>query len=238
MNKTIIKISKPLAITLILAILLIAGCNGQSIPNAVCHATGDPTNPYIEVNVNNTELAEHSTHPEDIIPVPIGGCPTAPVVIVDSMISICHATGIEATPYEELSVNVIGLGGHDQHPGDFIPMPDGGCPTSQIDVVRGKIEICHATGSETNPYEKITVSVNGLNGHGKHADDIYPVPVGGCPATLADINDGKITICHATGNDKNPYSEITVSVNGLNGHGDHEGDIIPMPVGGCPISKK
>jgi hypothetical protein len=47
---------------------------------------------------------------------------------------------------------------------------------------KGKITICHATGSETNPFVEITISVNGLHGHGKHADDIIPAPAaGGCP---------------------------------------------------------
>ena len=45
---------------------------------------------------------------------------------------------------------------------------------------------------------------------------------------------GKITICHATGSATNPFVEITISENGLEGHGDHEGDIIPAPAGGCP----
>lgn len=30
--------------------------------------------------------------------------------------------------------------------------------------------------------------------------------------------------------------EITISVNGLNGHGKHEGDIIPAPAQGCPAA--
>jgi hypothetical protein len=49
---------------------------------------------------------------------------------------------------------------------------------------KGKITICHATGSATNPYVEITISVNGLNGHAHHQDgrDIIPAPVGGCPA--------------------------------------------------------
>jgi hypothetical protein len=59
---------------------------------------------------------------------------------------------------------------------------------------RGKITICHATKSHTNPYVEITISVNGLHGHGPaddphhHADswkDIIPAPEGGCPTTVA-----------------------------------------------------
>ncbi|MFJ5694802.1 hypothetical protein ACIP9X_13220 [Arthrobacter sp. NPDC093125] len=36
-----------------------------------------------------------------------------------------------------------------------------------------------------------------------------------------------IDICHATGAASNPFVTINISLNGLNGHGDHSGDIIP-----------
>jgi hypothetical protein len=57
----------------------------------------------------------------------------------------------------------------------------------------GKITICHATKSHTNPYVEITISVNGLHGHGPAEDphhhdgswkDIIPAPAGGCPTTV------------------------------------------------------
>jgi hypothetical protein len=45
-----------------------------------------------------------------------------------------------------------------------------------------------------------------------------------------------ITICHATGSATNPFVQITIDENGLNGHGDHQDDrdIIPAPAEGCP----
>jgi uncharacterized repeat protein (TIGR01451 family) len=49
--------------------------------------------------------------------------------------------------------------------------------------------------------------------------------VTGSPGAAAKQPSEKITICHATGNGK--YVSITVSINGLNGHGNHEQDIIP-----------
>jgi hypothetical protein len=106
-------------------------------------------------------------------------------------------------------------------------------------ITDGKITICHATSSETNPYNEITISVHGLNGHGNHEGDIIPIPEDGCPITNPGTGsgDGKITICHATNSKKNPYNEITISVSGLNGHDKHEGDIIPAPVNGCPTTK-
>ncbi len=231
---------KLVAVVQILAITLLAGCTPctQSILSAVCHATGDPANPYEDITVYSTQSNVHSGHPNDIFPAPAGGCPTTPVVIIDGKITICHATSGDTNPYDEITVSVNDLNVHDKHAGDIIPAPANGCPSSPVVIIDGKITICHATSSETNPYNKITVSVNGLNGHDKHAGDIIPAPDSGCPTSPVVIRngDGKITICHATSSETNPYNEITVSVNGLNGHGKHTDDIIPAPKGGCPTS--
>jgi hypothetical protein len=45
----------------------------------------------------------------------------------------------------------------------------------------------------------------------------------------------KVTICHRTGSDRNPYVQITVDEHALEAHRRH-GDIIPAPPGGCPGS--
>ena len=97
-----------------------------------------------------------------------------------------------------------------------------------------KVTICHATGSEKNPFVTITVSERALKGHGGHAGDIIPAPAGGCPTGPGDSDGKKVSICHATGSDRNPYVLITVNENALKGHGGHAGDIIPAPAGGCP----
>ena len=46
-----------------------------------------------------------------------------------------------------------------------------------------KVTICHATGSRTNPYVRITISVNALRAHRRHQGgrDIIPAPKSGCP---------------------------------------------------------
>jgi len=46
---------------------------------------------------------------------------------------------------------------------------------------------------------------------------------GGAAATPAE----KVTICHKTSSETNPYVEITISANGMNGHDDHHdgGDV-------------
>lgn len=218
------------------------GCPSTLVDNnngviSICHATNDAANPYSSISVSLAGLDGHGTHAGDIIPAPAGGCPTSPLVIVDKTITICHASGIEATPYDEITVKVNGLDGHYMHADDIIPAPIDGCPTILLAAVKGKISICHVTGSEKNPYNEISVSVNGLNGHVNHMGDLIPAPAAGCPSTLLVAKEGKITICHATGSDKNPYNEITISINGLEGHGNHEGDIIPMN-GSCPTTKQ
>jgi hypothetical protein len=110
----------------------------------------------------------------------------------------------------------------------------------------GKITICHATGSATNPFVLITVSANATtgNGHGNHEDDLIPAPSGGCPdgaAVGAGVRGGgggggngneMITICHATHSETNPFVLVTISINGLHGHAQHGDDIIPAPESG------
>ena len=182
-------------------------------------------------------MNEYIGHPNDFYPVPANGCPTEPLVVNGGMVTICHATGSNTNPYNEITVSVNGLNGHGAHASDIIPAPAKDCPASAFVINKGKVTICHATSSNTNPYNEINVSVNGLNGHSAHAGDIIPAPVGGCPASALVVNNGKITICHATGSNTNPYNKITVSFNGLNGHGNHVNDIIPAPAGGCPATK-
>ncbi len=237
MNKPGKKTVKLMAVAQILAITLLAACTPGLSANA-CHATGDVANPYEEITVNSTELMnEHLAHPNDIFPVPVGGCPTSPMAASDGKIAICHVTGSETNPYNEITVSVNGLNGHGKHEGDIIPVPEGGCPANLVvSTPQDSSTVCHATGDVANAYEEITVTSAEMNDHRGHPNDISPVPVNGCPINLVVISDGRITICHATSSDTDPYNEITVSVNGLNGHGKHEGDIIPAPVGGCPTT--
>ena len=172
--------SRLLAAASILGIAVLAAC-APGAPANFCHATGDPANPYELVTITGSDAAVHLQHPGDFGPAPVGGCPTAEVVVTNSTINICHATDDEAAPFTQVTVSVNGLDGHATHVGDFFPVPEGGCPTEPLAATDGKITICHATSSAKNPYNLITVSVNGLNGHDKHAGDIIPAPAEGCP---------------------------------------------------------
>jgi len=43
----------------------------------------------------------------------------------------------------------------------------------------------------------------------------------------------KVTVCHSTGSEKNPFVEINISVNGwIHGHSHHAGDLLGPCDGG------
>ncbi|HET7142735.1 MAG TPA: hypothetical protein VFI68_01840, partial [Anaerolineales bacterium] len=201
-------------------------------------ATGSETNPYSEITVSVNGLSGHGAHEGDIIPAPEDGCPTTPMVTDSDEISICHASGDTANPYDEITVTSEELNEHIlEHPNDINPAPSTGCPAYPVVIDNGEITFCHANGSETDPYDEVIVNVDGLNGHAQHEGDVFPLSAEeGCPASPA-VTSGKITICHATSSKKNPYNLITISVNGLSGHNKHQDDIIPAPAGGCPGTK-
>ncbi len=95
------------------------------------------------------------------------------------------------------------------------------------------LTVCHATGDAALPYAEITVSNAELDTHRTHPNDINPAPASGCPLSLVVVHDGMIMFCHATGNKANPFVEINVSANGLNGYGNHAGDFIPVLKDSC-----
>ena len=55
-------------------------------------------------------------------------------------------------------------------------------------------------------------------------------------ATIANATpEPKVSICHSTSSEENPWNLINVSANALKGHEKHDDDLIPAPADGCPI---
>jgi hypothetical protein len=134
-------------------------------------------------------------------------------------------------------------------------------PTTQTVTPPSKITICHKTGSDSNPWRRITVSSRAwmnpnsksgrvVGGHIRHTGDAIVVGTAACPSptvTPAPTNTPatKITICHKTGSSTNPYRRITVSSRAwtnpnspagktLRGHARHTGDILLPGASACP----
>lgn len=124
-----------------------------------------------------------------------------------------------------------------------------------------KLTICHKTGSESNPWQRITVSGRAmanpksssgqlLRGHMRHTGDAVVVGTGACPSASvtpapSSTPPAKLTICHRTGSSTNPYRRITVSGRAianpnsksgkiLRGHMGHVGDLLLPGAAACP----
>lgn len=125
-------------------------------------------------------------------------------------IRICHATGSATNPYNLIEISANAVNGHDGHDEDIIPAPDyvvtdddclraatpetDGEATPRPANQNGRVKLCHATGSATNPYTLIEISVNGLNGHNGHEGDIIPAPADGCPAVVVITTPVPVTL--------------------------------------------
>lgn len=144
--------------------------------------------------------------------------------------------------------------------GGLAAIAEGQVPSSAA-ASPGKLTICHKTGSESNPWRRITVSSRAmanansssgrvLRGHMGHTGDAVVVGTAACPSpsvTPAPTTTppAKITICHKTGSSTNPYRRITVSSRAvtnstsasgkvLRGHMRHTGDLLLPGASACP----
>ena len=99
-----------------------------------------------------------------------------------------------------------------------------------------KITICHATGSESNPYVEITISENGLNGHlnqnHQGLEDIVPAPAGGCPDGSGDVQ-----VCQPTGDPSAPFTLATIPEADL-AAALAAGAVLPDAAGACPAANQ
>lgn len=88
------------------------------------------------------------------------------------------------------------------------------------DATDKKVTLCHFTGSDTNPFVVITISKHARDAHTRNHGDVPPDANGNCPPV--DVKDpppeDKVTICHRTGSDTNPFVIITISRQGAENH--------------------
>jgi hypothetical protein len=155
--------------------------------------------------------------------------------------------------FTALVVAAVGMGG-------LAAVAQGQAPAGAT-ASPAKLTICHKTGSQSNPWRRITVSSQAFaspssasgqmsRAHMRHTGDAIVVGTGACPAASATPSPtstppSKITICHKTGSSTNPYRRITVSSRAvtnansqsgkvLRGHMRHAGDLILPGAPACP----
>jgi hypothetical protein len=156
--------------------------------------------------------------------------------------------------FTALVVAAVGLGG-------LAAVAQGQQAPAGATASPAKLTICHKTGSQSNPWRRITVSSRAfaspnsssgqlLLGHLRHTGDAIVVGTAACPSASATPSPtstppSKITICHKTGSATNPYRRITVSSRAvtnpnsqsgkiLRGHMGHAGDLILPGAPTCP----
>jgi hypothetical protein len=156
--------------------------------------------------------------------------------------------------FTALVVATVGLGG-------LAAIAEGQQRPSGATAAPAKLTICHKTGSQSNPWRRITVSSRALAspnsssgrllfGHLRHTGDAVVVGTAACPSASATPSPtstppAKITICHKTGSATNPYRRITVSSRAvtnpnstsgrvLRGHMGHTGDLLLPGASACP----
>jgi hypothetical protein len=132
---------------------------------------------------------------------------------------------------------------------------------TRSDASPAKITICHKTGSDTNPWRRITVSGRAmsnptsqagktLRGHLRHTGDAIVIGTAACPSPTATPSTSstpptKIAICHKTASATTPYQRIMVSSRAvtnaksssgkiLRGHMRHAGDLLLPGASACP----
>jgi hypothetical protein len=92
---------------------------------------------------------------------------------------------------------------------------------------KGKVGVCHKTGSATNPYVYQVIDVNAVAAHLKDGDIIGVNSQADCPKTVLATSQaqGSVAICHRTDSATNPYVFQVIDENAVPAHVEL-GDII------------
>ena len=133
----------------------------------------------------------------------------ARTVAAPSKVTICHDTGSASNPWRRISVSGRAvtnprsgagrvLRGHLRHTGDAVVVGAAACPAPAVTPAKTsapatRVTICHATGSTSNLFRRITISSRAvtspssssgkvLRGHLRHRGDLLMPGTAACPS--------------------------------------------------------
>jgi hypothetical protein len=106
--------------------------------------------------------------------------------------TICHRTSSAAKPYVKLSVSAKQLALHTKHPGDIIPAPKSGCPTTLLATTGGKAFSIAMTGESESPAgDPVTTGTATVRLRAGQGQVCYTIATtNGEPAVAAHIHSG------------------------------------------------
>lgn len=157
------------------------GDQGPADKVTLCHATGSESNPFVVITISQNAVFSQA-HPEHQ-----GGEDRIPAF-----------EGFEGQNFEGLSEESLTAeqcAGDDGGEGDGPPSEGEGPGNGEGPGDGDQVSLCHATGSETNPFEFITVSESAVldeAGHDGHENDIIPA-FGDYPGQNLEEIEGTLT---------------------------------------------
>jgi hypothetical protein len=221
---------------------------------------GQPSSKYDFLELTDSEVQTHMGHSGDIIPITdrnddgkidLDDCGYTPPPEEDK-IYICHKTDSHDNRYDVLRLSHSAVETHRDHDGDIIPITDRN-DDGRIDEADcghrpeqdHKDPVCYR---HDNHYDFLQLTVDEMDDHQRRHSEITPIDDRNDDGKI-DLDDcgysppreeGKVTICHRTNSDKNPYEVLDVPHSAVDGEGNNDhtshvadqthryGDIIPI----------